>query len=87
MSHLSPFNNKHIKPDIGTHTEKHHIFFNMSTLLLSLFDIPHIAEAITDSLSFTDLLSCILVNQTWYDDLIGVLWLDVISYRSTTFKN
>ncbi|KAF9322347.1 hypothetical protein BG003_000018 [Podila horticola] len=59
----------------------------MSTLLLSLFDIPHIAEAITDSLSFTDLLSCILVNQTWYDDLIGVLWLDVIYYRSTTFKN
>ncbi|KAF9380193.1 hypothetical protein CPB97_008516 [Podila verticillata] len=46
------------------------------------FAIPHILKAITDSFSFTDLLSCVLVNHAWYDALIGVLWLDVVTYRS-----
>lgn len=46
------------------------------------FVIPHILKAITDSFSFTDLLSCVLVNHAWYDALIGVLWLDVVTYRS-----
>ncbi|KAF9393319.1 hypothetical protein CPC16_002329 [Podila verticillata] len=46
------------------------------------FAIPHILKAITDSFSFTDLLSCVLVSHAWYDALIGVLWLDVVTYRS-----
>ncbi|KFH65299.1 hypothetical protein MVEG_08779 [Podila verticillata NRRL 6337] len=46
------------------------------------FAIPHILKAITNSFSFTDLLSFVLVSHAWYDALIGVLWLDVVTYRS-----
>lgn len=44
--------------------------------------IPHIRESIADTLSITDLLSCILVNRNWYHGLIPALYKDAITYRS-----
>lgn len=46
------------------------------------FHIPHICESITDSLSFTDLLKCILVNRHWHNTFIPILWSDVITFRT-----
>ncbi|KAG0323176.1 hypothetical protein BG000_002714 [Podila horticola] len=48
----------------------------------SIFDIPHIMEAITRPLSFADLRSCILVSRHWHSELIPYLWTDVINFRS-----
>ncbi|KAG0354289.1 hypothetical protein BG005_006590 [Podila minutissima] len=47
-----------------------------------VFNIPHIFTAITDDLSFADLFSCILVNHSWHDNFIPILWADVITFRS-----
>ncbi|KAG0358440.1 hypothetical protein BG005_002377 [Podila minutissima] len=47
----------------------------------SIFDIPHIVEAITLPLSFADLSNCILVNRQWHSKLIPYLWTDVINFR------
>ncbi|KAI9237820.1 MAG: hypothetical protein BYD32DRAFT_451433, partial [Podila humilis] len=44
--------------------------------------IPHIRESIADTLSITDLLSCILVNRNWYHGFIPALYKDTITYRS-----
>ncbi|KAF9391821.1 hypothetical protein CPB97_005229 [Podila verticillata] len=44
--------------------------------------LPHILKAITDPLSFTDLLSCVLVNHAWNDAITPILWEDAITYRS-----
>lgn len=41
--------------------------------------IPHIWDNITETLSFKDLLSCILVNRQWHDAFIPALWSDVIT--------
>lgn len=46
------------------------------------FHIPHICESITNTLSFTDLLSCILVNRNWYHGLTPTLYKDAITFRS-----
>lgn len=46
------------------------------------FYILHIRYNAADSLSFRDLLSCICVNQQWYDSFIPVLWADHIAFRS-----
>ncbi|KAF9281823.1 hypothetical protein BGZ74_002270 [Mortierella antarctica] len=47
-----------------------------------LFHMLHIQESITGTLTFTDLLKCILVNRTWHNLFIPLLWSDVITYRS-----
>lgn len=46
------------------------------------FYIPHICESITDTLSFTDLLKCILVNHHRHYTFIPLLWSDVITFRT-----
>lgn len=46
------------------------------------FHVPHIYHSITDPLSFSDLLSCILVNRYWHDTFIPSLWSDVITFRT-----
>ncbi|KAF9218037.1 hypothetical protein BGZ59_000011 [Podila verticillata] len=46
------------------------------------FHISHICESITDSLSFTDLLKCIVVNRHWHDTFIPILWSDAITFRT-----
>ncbi|KAF9281822.1 hypothetical protein BGZ74_002269 [Mortierella antarctica] len=46
------------------------------------FHIPHILNSITDSLSFSDLLNCILVCRQWHDRFIAILWTDVVTFRS-----
>ncbi|KAF9384690.1 hypothetical protein CPB97_005457 [Podila verticillata] len=46
------------------------------------FHIPHIYHSITDSLSFADLLKCILVNRQWHDAFIPILWSDVVTFRT-----
>ncbi|KAG0095041.1 hypothetical protein BGZ93_006418 [Podila epicladia] len=57
----------------------------MSSLPLNLIDLPHITEAIAESFSFNDLLSCIHVNRAWYDAFIPLLWTDVITFRKSNF--
>ncbi|KAF8999192.1 hypothetical protein BGZ52_010547, partial [Haplosporangium bisporale] len=49
---------------------------------INLLQLPHILEAIAYTLSFDDLLSCVLVNHTWYHAITPLLWEDVITYRS-----
>ncbi|KAF9332909.1 hypothetical protein BG006_004202 [Podila minutissima] len=44
--------------------------------------IPHILNSITDSLTFSDLLNCILVCRQWHDRFIAILWTDVVTFRS-----
>ncbi|KAG0028257.1 hypothetical protein BGZ82_008522 [Podila clonocystis] len=46
------------------------------------FHISHICDSITDPLSFTDLLNCILVNRHWHDTFIPILWSDVVTFRT-----
>ena len=43
-----------------------------------LFHIPHIPDSTTDSLSFKDLCSCVLVIGEWRP----ILWKDVVTCRS-----
>lgn len=57
----------------------------MSPRLMPL-DIPHIEKAITDSLTFKDLLNGILVNREWYNALIPLLYSDVITFRSNHYR-
>ncbi|KAF8979757.1 hypothetical protein BGZ52_004615 [Haplosporangium bisporale] len=48
----------------------------------STLQIPHILNSVTDPLSFSDLLSCILVSRQWHDLFIPILWTDAITFRS-----
>ncbi|KAF9299644.1 hypothetical protein BGZ74_008814 [Mortierella antarctica] len=48
-------------------------------------DLPHIEKAITDSLTFKDLLNGILINRAWYNALIPLLYSDVITFRSSRY--
>lgn len=57
----------------------------MSPLSLSPIDLPHVTEAIAESLSFDDLLNCIPVSRAWYDAFIPLLWTDVITFRKSNF--
>ncbi|KAF9389661.1 hypothetical protein CPC16_005681 [Podila verticillata] len=45
-------------------------------------ELPHILEVIADTLRFNDLVNCVLVNHTWYNAIVRLLWEDVITYRS-----
>lgn len=51
-------------------------------MTINPLELPHILEAIADTLRFNDLVNCIRVNQTWYNIFIPLLWEDVITYRS-----
>ncbi|KAF9380192.1 hypothetical protein CPB97_008515 [Podila verticillata] len=42
---------------------------------------------IAGPLLLKDLVHCIPVNQTWYDALIRILWLDIMTYRSHKTKH
>jgi hypothetical protein len=44
--------------------------------------IAHIRESITDNLSFTDILCCVLVSRAWHNTFIPILYQDAITYRS-----
>lgn len=46
------------------------------------FHIPHILQAVAETLTFSDLLNCILVNHHWHTYFIPVLWTDTITFRS-----
>lgn len=46
------------------------------------FHVPHIYHSISDPLSFSDLLSCILINHYWHDTFIPILWNDVVTFRT-----
>ncbi|KAI9240362.1 MAG: hypothetical protein BYD32DRAFT_434048 [Podila humilis] len=48
-----------------------------------LANISYIVEAITDSFLFEDLLNCVLVSRAWHDVLSPILYLDVVTFRST----
>lgn len=49
----------------------------------STLQIPHILNSVADPLSFSDLLSCILVSRQWHDLFIPILWTDTVTFRST----
>lgn len=55
----------------------------MVILPLFILNIPHIANAIADYLSFDDLLNCILVDHAWHKALLPILWQNVESFRCT----
>ncbi|KAG0097026.1 hypothetical protein BGZ93_003539 [Podila epicladia] len=55
----------------------------MTILPLFILDIPHVANTITDALSFDDLLNCVLVNRAWHKALLPILWQNVESFRCT----
>ncbi|KAF9351057.1 hypothetical protein BGX26_010847 [Mortierella sp. AD094] len=44
-------------------------------------DIPHILDAITADLSLADIFNCVLVCQSWRQNLTPVLWENIITYR------
>ncbi|KAF9393121.1 hypothetical protein CPB97_000023 [Podila verticillata] len=53
---------------------------------LTPLDIPHIEKAITDTLTFRDLLNGILVSRAWYNALSPLLYSDVITFRSSRYR-
>ncbi|KAF9322285.1 hypothetical protein BG003_003296 [Podila horticola] len=44
--------------------------------------LPHIAEAIAETLTFADLVHCVRVNHEWYDAFTKFLYEDLITFRS-----
>lgn len=52
---------------------------NMADVALQ---IPHILTTITDPLSFSDLISFILVCRKWHGIFIPILWADSVTFRS-----
>ncbi|KAG0342645.1 hypothetical protein BG000_002852 [Podila horticola] len=48
----------------------------------TILDIPHVVTTITRSLSFSDLLSCLLINHAWHDAVVPDLYRDAITFRS-----
>ena len=44
--------------------------------------LPHVARLIADSLSFKDLINCVLANHTWHRAFTCFLYEDVITFRS-----
>lgn len=51
-------------------------------MTIHALELPHILEVIADTLRFNDLVNCVLVNHTWYNTIVRLLWEDVITYRS-----
>lgn len=49
-------------------------------MISSIFDLPHIVEAVAKTFTCEDLLSCILVSRAWHTTWIRILWSDVITY-------
>jgi len=52
------------------------------TLADSPLHISHIRTSITDYFSFTDLLSRSLVNHSWHNSFVPILWADIITVRA-----
>ncbi|KAG0343967.1 hypothetical protein BG004_004864 [Podila humilis] len=50
---------------------------------LSPLDLPFLVEAMAESLSFADLIHCILVSRVWNTAFVPILWTDVITFRSS----
>ncbi|KAF9393137.1 hypothetical protein CPB97_000039 [Podila verticillata] len=49
-------------------------------MISSIFDLPHIVEAVARTFTCEDLLSCILVSRAWHTTWIRILWSDIITY-------
>lgn len=49
----------------------------------TILDIPHVVTSITRTLSFSDLLSCVLINHAWHDAVVPELYRDLITFRSS----
>lgn len=49
-------------------------------MLHQLSTFLHINKVITNSLSFTDLLNCVMVSHAWNDNVSPILYLEVTAF-------
>ncbi|KAK3823123.1 MAG: hypothetical protein J3Q66DRAFT_424711 [Benniella sp.] len=55
---------------------------------LSIFDIPHLKDEVTQYLSCKDLAQCVLVSRAWFDWFSQVLWSDLnFDYELLSFPS